>query len=389
MNMRIIGALAISAVVIAGCKKAEEDTKANEVSIEINGQKLTRGELDADLEKVMAMQPIPEDQKDAARNHYQNQMVQQFIMRNILVAEAKRQNITITEEDRKEREEEFSKANGGKTIAEALENSPFGKERAKQEFEDGLLIDKMIKKAVVEKVTFDASEADKIIKEIEEGNAKIKEENAKLDSADGKDKALEKIKDLKKQLDAGADFAELAKANSDCPSGAQGGSLGEFTRGKMVKEFEEAAFTLEPGKVSDPIKTAFGYHLILVTKKNPAVEASGDKAAKPESVEASHILIKTPEVQQERRVPSREEVEKYLKTQAENKAVREFVSKLVQAADIKTSEEFKMFQPQKPAEEVKPAEEAKPAKEVKPAEEAKPAEAAKPAEEAKPAEAAK
>ena len=365
MNMRIIGALAISAAVIAGCKKAEE------VSVEINGQTLTRRELDADLDKVMSMQPIPEDQKEDARKHYQNQMVQQFIMKNILVAEAKRQNITITEEDRKEREEEFSKANGGKTIAEALEKSPFGKERAKQEFEDGLLIDKLIKTAVVGKVTFDASEADKIIKEIEEHNAKIREENGKLKGGDGEAKALEKIKDLKKQLDSGADFAELAKANSECPSGAQGGSLGEFTRGKMVKEFEEAAFTLEPGKVSDPVKTIFGYHLILVTKKHPAEEASGDKAAKPESVEASHILIKTPEVQKERRVPSREEVEKYLKSQAEDKAVRAFVSKLVQAADIKTSEEFKMFQPQKPAEEAKPAEAAKPAEEAKPAEAAK------------------
>ena len=400
MKMRMIGALALSAAVIAGCKKADEtDNKtaspsANEVSIEINGQTLTRGQLDDDINKVLKDQAIPDDQREPAKKHFETQMVQQFIIKNLLLAEAKKANITITDEDRKEREAEFVKANAGnpnapKSIAEAIEKSPFGAERGRQEYEDGMLIEKFIKQAITDKVTFDPTEVDNIIKRIEDSNAKAKEANAKLDSGDGDAKALEKIKDLKKQLDAGADFAELAKANSDCPSSAKGGSLGKFGKGMMVKEFEEAAFTLEPGKVSDPVKTPFGYHLILVTKKNPAVEAAGDKLAEPETVEASHILVKTPERQREQPVPPREDVEKYVKRQAEDSALRAYINKLVMAADIKTSEEFKMFMPQKPAEEAKPAEEVKPAEEAKPAEAAKPAEEVKPAEEAKPAEAAK
>ena len=69
------------------------------------------------------------------------------------------------------------------------------------------------------------------------------------------------------QIKAGKDFAELAKLHSECPSGKQGGDLGFFTRGRMVKEFEDAAFSMETGQVSEPVRTRFGYHLIKVTGK--------------------------------------------------------------------------------------------------------------------------
>jgi peptidyl-prolyl cis-trans isomerase C len=74
------------------------------------------------------------------------------------------------------------------------------------------------------------------------------------------------IKDLEKKLAAGETFEKLAKDFSKCPSGKSGGALGEFGRGMMVKPFEDAAFGLEPGKVSAPVKTQFGYHLIKRTK---------------------------------------------------------------------------------------------------------------------------
>jgi peptidyl-prolyl cis-trans isomerase C len=81
------------------------------------------------------------------------------------------------------------------------------------------------------------------------------------------DEALAKAKDIRAKLVAGADFAELAKKKSDdAGSGANGGVLGDFTRGRMVPQFEEAAFALKVNEISEPVKTQFGYHIIQVTK---------------------------------------------------------------------------------------------------------------------------
>jgi parvulin-like peptidyl-prolyl isomerase len=80
-----------------------------------------------------------------------------------------------------------------------------------------------------------------------------------------KDQALSEIRELKKQLDGGADFAALARAHSDCPSGTEGGDLGFFPRGAMVGEFEDAAFALSVDGTSDVVETAFGFHLIRRT----------------------------------------------------------------------------------------------------------------------------
>jgi len=82
---------------------------------------------------------------------------------------------------------------------------------------------------------------------------------------------------------AGEDFAEMAKAYSDGPSGPEGGDLGWFGLGRMVPEFEETAFALEIGEVSDPVKTQFGYHIIMVDDKRTT-------AGEPE-IKARHILV--------------------------------------------------------------------------------------------------
>lgn len=74
--------------------------------------------------------------------------------------------------------------------------------------------------------------------------------------------------DLKQQIEDGADFAELAKAHSQCPSGKSGGDLGEFGRGDMVPEFDRVVFTGALGQCLGPVQTQFGYHLIEVTSRD-------------------------------------------------------------------------------------------------------------------------
>ncbi|MCL4209361.1 MAG: peptidylprolyl isomerase [Phycisphaeraceae bacterium] len=77
-----------------------------------------------------------------------------------------------------------------------------------------------------------------------------------------------RAQELKTQIESGADFAELAKKHSKCPSGREGGSLGTFAKGRMVAEFDKVIFSDLPiGQVSDPVKTQFGYHLIVVHQR--------------------------------------------------------------------------------------------------------------------------
>ncbi len=91
------------------------------------------------------------------------------------------------------------------------------------------------------------------------------EESERSSATRTKEEALDECTAIKAELDDGGDFAELARARSDCPSGRDGGDLGTFGRHAMVKEFEDTAFGLEVGDTSDIIDTDFGYHIIRRT----------------------------------------------------------------------------------------------------------------------------
>ncbi|RMF40940.1 MAG: peptidylprolyl isomerase [Planctomycetota bacterium] len=72
---------------------------------------------------------------------------------------------------------------------------------------------------------------------------------------------------LKEEIENGADFAEVARAHSACPSGQNGGDLGEFSQGQMVPEFDEVVFSGELNQVHGPVKTQFGFHLLEITSR--------------------------------------------------------------------------------------------------------------------------
>lgn len=97
--------------------------------------------------------------------------------------------------------------------------------------------------------------------------------------------AQAKMAEIEKELAGGADFAELAKKHSQCPSAAQGGDLGFFGRGGMDATFEKTSFTLKMGSVSPAIQSAFGYHLIKATGFKKGATPGEDQ------VQASHILV--------------------------------------------------------------------------------------------------
>ena len=352
MNIKMLGAALVAGVMAVGCTEKES---VDEVALSVNGAKLMQSKIDSDVAAILKAQgdKIPAAQQEYAKQSFANQIAQSFIFEKVLIAKAKADGFTVTDADRKKREDEFLKAiakmpDAPKSLEEYFKKFPLGEERARAEFENGILIDKLLKAEQAKSPAKDYSaEAQKMI----DG---IVAENAKAANAEGD--ALKKIKDLKVQLDKvsakdlPAKFAELAKANSACPSSTKGGDLGAFTHGQMVKEFDEVAFKLPVNKVSEPVKTQFGYHLIMTTKKIPEVKAQGDKPAEPEKVQASHILIKAA---QKRDVPKKDDVVKYLKNNAERQFVQDYIMKQVKSAKIEASDKFKQFVP--PADEPKAA----------------------------------
>lgn len=126
--------------------------------------------------------------------------------------------------------------------------------------------------------------------------------------ADAHEAALEKAEDLRQQLVEGADFAELAEAESDCPSAVQGGDLGTFVRGQMVPPFEEAAFSQPIGEIGDVVQTEFGYHIIQVAERHEAGTTSLED--------------------------SKDQIAQFLATQSREQALRDYVTSLRDQAEI-------------------------------------------------------
>ncbi len=110
----------------------------------------------------------------------------------------------------------------------------------------------------------------------------------------------EEAKEIKAQLDDGADFAELAKEKSTGPSGPNGGALGWFGKGQMVPEFEQAVIGLEKGQVSDPVQTQFGWHVVILNdkRKSEAPEFAAVRDELAQSVRQEAIQAKIDELTQ-------------------------------------------------------------------------------------------
>jgi len=119
-------------------------------------------------------------------------------------------------------------------------------------------------------------------------------------------KTEQEAKDVVKQLKAGVDFTELAKKSSDGPSSQTGGDLGYFSRGQMVKPFEDVAFTLEKGQISNPVQTEFGWHVIKVEDKRNRPLPSYDEVK--DQLVASLIQNKLKTVVQELRTTAKVEI---------------------------------------------------------------------------------
>ncbi|MTI46484.1 peptidylprolyl isomerase [Sporosalibacterium faouarense] len=249
-------------IIFTGCSSNESDIVAK-----VNGEEITKTQLDDNfamqrkmIENQYGTDVWTQEMGDGRlfEDVFKEKVLEGLVQEAILVQEAKEQGIEVTDEEVNTEIENLKEANGGEeNFNKSLENS-------------GITIDYL--KDALRKEMIISQYQEKYMGDLEVSDAEAEEQfNANKDNyIQAKVRHIlvnteEEAQDIISQLNDGSDFAELAKENSIDPgSASQGGMYDYFTKGTMVPEFEEVAFSLEPGKVSEPVKTDYGYHIIKV-----------------------------------------------------------------------------------------------------------------------------
>lgn len=135
----------------------------------------------------------------------------------------------------------------------------------------------MLKTYALGKLLATAEVKDEDIKNFYEENKDAFKQGESADASHILVEEEDKAREIYEKIKNGGNFEELAKEYSTCPSKEKGGNLGTFTKGQMVKEFEDAVFENEVGTITEPVKTQFGYHIIKINQKNDARELSFDE----------------------------------------------------------------------------------------------------------------
>ncbi len=212
------------------------------------------------------------------------EMLDQMVEEKILRQEAKKQNIIVTKQDIQKGVDEvkkrFSPENNYKEYKEELKRQGYTEKGFENDIKEQLMVMQLIDKEIKGKATL-PNEAE-VKKYYDEHKKELKQDEQvrarhiliRVDEkADLKTQsaALKKIQEVQAKVKKGEDFATLAKEYSEDPGSKEnGGDLGFFSKDTMVPEFSKVAFALKTGKVSDVVKTSFGYHLIKVEEAKPA-----------------------------------------------------------------------------------------------------------------------
>ena len=314
MKVKLIVGVAMAALACAGqAQKASVAADSKDVVVTVGDAKLTRAQLDADVAKFIEARKaqIPTAQLEQAKSYLAMQFRQQFVTKTLLLNEAKKKGLVVTDDEVATRANEIIKANQGRpgapaTLDDLLAKHPLGIERARAEFKDSVLINKFVDQEIASKIKVDPAEVkkqyDAVVSNIAQRAKAPQGERVRASHILVKTDAKKTADAAKKEIDAlyaqlkglsgdalAKKFADLAKEKSDCPSKVKGGDLGAFGHGQMVPEFDKAAFAQEIGKLYEPVKTSFGWHLVLVTEKIPASTPSEADVQKAVAAQAPKL----------------------------------------------------------------------------------------------------
>jgi len=241
---------------------------------------MTRSQLDEEVKKTLTAlgDKLPPERKGETALRIRRQLVDDFVVRTLLSREVSRQKVSVKEEDVNAAIEDLKKTlPAGVTMDEMMKKNAMSADKLRQEVSLGLRINKLVGMEPASHAKPTDAEIQSFYKN-NPGQFKAPETvharhilvlKAKGDNEETLKKKREKAETIRKQLVGGADFTELARTQSDCPSKNNGGDLGNFSRGQMVKPFEEAAFKQKKGDIGPVVQTDFGYHIIQVLDHIP------------------------------------------------------------------------------------------------------------------------
>ncbi len=289
------------------------------VVVTVNGKEITGKEVEQALENFLMQnrQRIPPDQMEQAKISLRKQALENLINQSLLLQEADRQGVNPGKEAVDARFKEITqRMPNPEEFQKVLSSMGMSEEAFRQELSQNLKIETLMEANMTDIKEVTEEESAAFYGEHPE-NFRVPEKvrashilmSSEGDSTpEGRTQARLELSRLRGEIEKGADFGELAGKHSDCPSKSRGGDLGFFERGQMVKPFEEAAFSMKVGEVSEIVETQFGCHLIKAT----------------EHQEASVVPLEE----------AREKIVGYLGGQRREEAMGEYLKKLREVAKI-------------------------------------------------------
>lgn len=301
----------------------EEKASDGEIAIRVDDQTMTKSELDERIK--MRMQPLmqrfgAESMDDLPpklqmmKSRFKRRIVNQAETQLLLISHAKQAGITVSQEEVDEKwnslKERFPSE---QQFQQQLDKMGKTKEDFIEDIRRSILIEKFSEQRLGD-ISVTEQELRDYFEENKEQYGQKERIHARHILVESDSQAESDIRDIKSEIDEGASFEEMAREHSEGPSAQRGGDLETFPRGKMVPAFDEVAFNLEPGVVSDPVETRFGYHLIKVEEKMDS---------KPADFESN-----------------REEIEQTVKQQKQQAKMKQLVQRLREESEIENNVEI-------------------------------------------------
>ncbi len=232
--------------------------------ITVNGRQLDRDEYIRTCRTYMMQtgkEEISSEEKTAIAN--------QLVNAHLLLQDGKNSDIKVSAE---ETEENFKKIKAQypseKDFADALDKIGDTEDSIRHKLNENIILQKYLSEYFYMKASVSQDEIESFYNDNKDQFVSQMQVKASHILVKGEKEA----NDIKTELESGADFEDLAKNYSKCPSAKNSGDLGFFSKGQMVPEFEKEAFALETGCISSPVLTQFGYHIIKVTEKKESAK---------------------------------------------------------------------------------------------------------------------